>query len=198
MGDDKSGKSGVRIEWIKLSGAIVALLAAIIGLIISIINFSNIAKQEKKSVLQQEELAKQQKSSVLQQEELAKQQKSIERFESCYGEVIINIIDPQDGDQVSSSIDIKGTATIHDRCRYVFIVVRDKNSQVWRVTDLLQVNINGTWAGKAKLDDIPVGGEAEISAIIIAQPKAYPVGEHFSVPPDRGVPSNFVCIKRIN
>ena len=95
------------------------------------------------------------------------------------------------------SVDVRGTCTIHDRCRYVYIIVREEACQAWRVTDLVQVNTDGRWTGKAKLDNVSVGSKAEVSALIVAQPQEYIVNAFLRGPPDKGVPSNIVYIKRI-
>lgn len=129
--------------------------------------------------------------------ELTEQKEQIARLERCPG-VVVNITEPENGDHVSSKVTVKGTSTIHEVCRHVFIVVHDRSTSIWKITGVGEVNTDGQWTGEAKLDEISsAGGEAEITARVIAQPTTYMVGQQYSTPPVKGVPSNIVHVRRV-
>jgi hypothetical protein len=127
--------------------------------------------------------------------ELDLQKERIARLEGCFG-VIADIKEPTNGIEVLPPVDISGTSTIHETCHYVFIVIRDRSAPVWKITDLVQVSTTGQWAGVAKLDEIPVGGWAEVTARVTARPTDYRIGQSFPIPPVKGVPSDIIRVRK--
>jgi len=111
----------------------------------------------------------------------------------CPVEVTIN--EPQTGDHVSAEFDVSGTSTIHDECKYVFIVVRG-TSVIWEITDISQVDKRGQWLGKAQLN-IPIGMETKIHALVSNRPDTYRSGQILSSPPVKGVSSNIIKVRRV-
>lgn len=129
--------------------------------------------------------------------ELKKQEEEIKTIIPC--SVEIKIRDPKDGDQVPSQVDVIGMSTVHEECQYVFIFVRgaEPPANYWRVTDLVQVNTNGQWAGKALLDEVPIGTEATIEARVAVDPQSYRTGQRLSIPPTKGARSSQVRVRRV-
>lgn len=157
--------------WITLAVALIGLVTALISLWIS-------------------------QGSI---DELSAQKVELAAIKDCHGEVAISIEEPQDGGQVSSKVNVIGSSTPHETCRYVFVAVHDasKPGQGWKISDLTQVNKTGRWTAKVRLNEFTLGTEVEIDARVSAQPKAYVVGQHLSVPLERGVPSNIIHVRRV-
>jgi len=121
----------------------------------------------------------------------------IESIEECHVEITIN--EPQNGDHVPAEFDVSGTSTIHDKCRYVFIIIRGVSPpvQYWKVTDIVQVDKRGQWSGRAVLKDVPIGMEPKIHARVSNKPSAYRINQILPSPPVEGVLSNVVKVRRI-
>jgi hypothetical protein len=118
--------------------------------------------------------------------------------DSCRNvEVVIR--QPKEGDQASSLADVTGTTTVDEECRYVFIVVAPMRppTKFWRITDLTQVQKDGSWAGNALLDEIPLASEATIEVRVTSEPDIYRIDQHLPNPPTKGRPSDLVRIRRV-
>jgi hypothetical protein len=129
---------------------------------------------------------------------IAKQEERISEF--CVGKVSVSIDDPKDGDHVPFNVAVRGTSTIHNECRYVFIIARNvsKSGQYWYIADIVQVDTYGRWRGKVFLDKIHVEiqEEVELHAIVNAEPKIYKVDQPRQSLPG-GARSNTVHVRRI-
>lgn len=160
---------GLITKWVELAVAIVALVTAIVSLCTSARNSA----------------------------ELAAQKKRIAHLERCPVEVVID--EPKDGDHVSPEVNVSGLCSIHETCRYAFVIVRGTvaPANYWKVSGLFQVNKDGKWKGKVLLDHIPTGEEVAIEARVTDNPKAYVVGQRLSLPPEKGAPSNIVHVRRV-
>ena len=177
---------------------ILAVLAGILAAIAGIIALVTAVVQRQTAEDQSIQLAQLIAELAEQRDELDEQGETLEDIRNCRGEIVIGIDEPTSGDQVTSQLHVSGTGTIHQTCRYVFIFVRDISLPAWKVTDLVQVNTNGQWAGLARLDGfVPAGGQANIEARGTAQSDAYVINAILAAPPERGVPSNLVRVRRV-
>ena len=133
--------------------------------------------------------------------ELQDQKGQLERLENCQEkEIGIEIEPPEGGLQVrASSVEIGGTSTLHEQCRYVFLIVRGVSNRSWNVADLVQVNRDGRWNAMANLDraGVRAGEQFEVDARVTAQPSVYRIGQILPTPAQRGVPSNIIRLRRL-
>lgn len=138
-------------------------------------------------------------TSMINAEKIDMQKAEIESIKSCKGEVTAQINTPETDDAVSSSINVSGRSTIHESCRYIFLFVHDQSypGDGWKVSDLVQINMDGTWSGTVLLNHIALGAKVEIDVRVTAQPKDYIIGQIYPIPPDKGVPSNIVNVRRV-
>jgi hypothetical protein len=149
---------------------IISLIASVIALLTSIISLLNTLNNTKRI-------------------------ESVE--EKCPVELIIN--EPKSIDHVSTEVNVIGTASIHEECRFVFIIVRgvETSNQYWEVTDIVQIDNEGKWSGIATLNNISIGNKAKIHARVCNKPDIYRIKEKMSFPPVKGVLSNIVEVRRI-
>ncbi|ETW97149.1 MAG: hypothetical protein ETSY1_23835 [Candidatus Entotheonella factor] len=186
--------------------AIIALLAALLGIFNSFYNSNSLKSQktviiEQKIILQKqiEKIGKQKIDLEQQKIQLDEQKTKLEALKNCRGEIVVSVNQPQQNAQVKREVDVSGTSTVHEICRYIFLILRDVSSPglPWKIVDIVQVNTNGRWAGKIVLDGFPIGTEVEIEARGIGRSDAYTIGEPLPVPPEKGVPSNIIHVRRV-
>ena len=160
---------------IALITAVIALLAAVLGLVTAWIWYRAIDEQI---------------TDVKQQ---------VEDIFSCWGEAEIDVRQPLAEDRVSAHVVAWGEASVHPRCRYVYVFVRDLSTggASWRVTDVTQTDREGRWSGVASLDHVSVGGKAEIHVRLTARPVYKPIPAFLDDPPPEGVPSQTIRVWRI-
>lgn len=123
----------------------------------------------------------------------------IEELKNCRNEVVVDIGSPKKGEQVPAEVDVSGTSTVHPTCRYVFLIAQDvpPTGRRWKILDIPQLQNDGTWTGKVRLDYVSVGTEVTIVAHVTGNSRAYKPQQILSAPPDHGMPSNFVTVRRV-
>jgi hypothetical protein len=110
----------------------------------------------------------------------------------------ISVSQPKEGDHVQGlEVEVNGEASIHEYCGHVFVFVHPIRGKFWKVTDVVQVNTDGKWSAIADLSNIGVGEEGTIEVRLVANPSIYSKGKSISGPPDRGLRSRFVKVRRI-
>ncbi|MBU1235519.1 MAG: hypothetical protein KJ634_00530 [Gammaproteobacteria bacterium] len=170
-------------EAVVLYTAVVALLTGIVGLVASVMN-----------AIRTQEYAQTINATAA----------TVEEIKNCRGQVAVRIDSPSPVDseveQVSERVNVQGEGTVHQTCHYVLLLVHDVSvpGRPWTISDLVQINTTGRWAGIAQLHDVLIGGLAEIDARVVAQPSEFPVGNSYPYPIEAGVRSNIVRVRRIN
>ena len=172
-------------SWIALAAAVLALVAAVISYL------------ETLEVGRELDTVGATVRSVDEQITDVKQQ--VEETFSCWNEAEIDVRQPLAEDRVSADVVAWGEASVHPRCRYVYVFVRDLSAggARWRVTDVTQTDREGRWSGIASLDHLSVGGKAEIHVRLTARPVYKPIPAFLDEPPLEGVPSQTIRVWRI-
>jgi hypothetical protein len=178
--DERRQRQKDLLEKLKEVREWIALIFSIIGLLLSLLGWGRLKQTNG---------------------ELQDQKGLLERLENCEETAIeIEIDSPEDGSQIRAShIDIGGTSTLHERCRYVFLVVRGVSGKTWKVADLVQVNRDGRWTARVDLDrtGVRAGEQFDVDARVTAQGSVYQIGQVLPAPPQRGVPSNIIRLRRL-
>ena len=132
-------------------------------------------------------------------EQVTDVKQQIEETFSCLNEAEINVRQPLAEDRVSAHVVAWGEASVHPRCRYVYVFVRDLSTAgaLWRVTGVTQTDREGRWSGIASLDHLSVGGKAEIQVRLTARAVYKPIPTFLDDPPAEGVPSQTIRVWRI-
>jgi hypothetical protein len=117
----------------------------------------------------------------------------------CYGRTRITIKSPLDHSLVSTSDSVyafaNGTATASRVCRYVYIFVKDLQSETLKATDLTQTSDDGEWFARLDFRHVQEGGWAGVIAVLLDRP-LYPVNTTLSSPPVHGRPSQTLQLRR--
>jgi hypothetical protein len=125
----------------------------------------------------------------------------INTIKNCRGQVSTRILNPNQGavEQVGDLVSVRGEATVNETCRYVVLVMHDSSTpgRPWIISDVVQVNTTGEWTGNVRLDTVQIGSTAEIDARIVGDPTKFVVFQSLPTPPDQGVRSNIVQVRRV-
>lgn len=171
----------------KVSRETVALLAALIGLIAAIISLVTSIVNARKT---EENTTQIQRTS-----------EEIEMIKNCRGQVATRILSPDQSalEQVGELVSVTGEATVNETCHYVVLIMHDSSApgRPWSISDLVQINTTGEWNGNVKLDTVQIGSTVEIDARIVSDPTKFVVGQSLPTPPDQGVRSNIVRVRRV-
>lgn len=136
-------------------------------------------------------------TAVLSLSIVLEQGKQLEEVQPCQ-KTTIQITKPIDSIQVPVEGIVIGKATIHDICRHVFLfverIVPDKRS--WTVTDYVQVQGNGLWSAHYDIEYIDPGEFIRIEARLTSNPGDYALIEYLGEPPNQGVRSTPVGVRR--
>lgn len=155
--------------WIGLVTAIIALFTSVISLVTSCDNYKKTNQIMEK----------------------------VEDLRNCRNEVVVNISEPKDGAQIPTITDVLGKSTLHSNCRYVFLIAKDFSSTEgtrWKVVDITQLQNDGRWSGRVRLDHIPSGEKVSLVAYVTGNAGAYQPMQILNSPPDFGMPSNFIKV----
>jgi hypothetical protein len=153
-------------NWIALVAALISLVAAIISLFTSLSNTSRLDDQER----------------------------TLEAVLPC--RVQVRIAEPEDGDLVRGDLEVHGTSSIDERCRFVYLFVHRVSSAAWEVMDIVQVGPTGDWRGHVDLHGVPIGAAVKIHVRVTRRGDTWQTREILGNPPAQGTPSNIVEVRR--
>lgn len=174
----------------------ITLTTAVVGLVTAVVGVVNGAFATKKTDANAEALK-------LTQASLTATQSEVEALRDCRGKVAARINSPlsDNGRAISASGDIlvAGESSIHDACYFVVLLSHDLTAvgAPWTVEDSVQVNTNGQWSGRVRMLNVPLGDVAQIDARVVAQPSLYLVNQTLPFPPETGVRTNSIQVRRV-
>jgi hypothetical protein len=168
--------------------AIVGLIAALVSLFGSLLNYGENTRLDKETV------------QLLKRVDQANTK--IKTLEESIPRPTVVITNPANGDVTSETITIKGRIIPGTKYRFVFVAVRSQSADRpgWKIVAQDQADILGQWSQDVELAGFYATEQIRILAVLTDKPNDYIVGQQIMVFPDTtkgpAVESNTVTIRR--